>query len=66
MAVTVVVAQVATTQTTLSGFATCQGVASPTQTTSVSGSGLGSNVITLTAPSGLKFQQQQGLVMLVP
>jgi gliding motility-associated-like protein len=60
MAVTVVVAQVATTQTTLSGFATCQGVASPTQTTSVSGSGLGSNVITLTAPSGFEISTTAG------
>ena len=42
------------TPTTLSGFSTCQGTASATQTTSVSGTQL-TGVMTLTAPSGYEI-----------
>jgi hypothetical protein len=52
-------ASIVVTPSSLSGFSTCAGTASSEQTTSVSATGLGSNLI-LTAPSGYEISLTAG------
>ncbi|MBP5994649.1 MAG: T9SS type A sorting domain-containing protein [Crocinitomicaceae bacterium] len=52
-------ASIAATPSSLSGFSTCAGIASAEQTTSVSATGIGSN-LTVTAPNGYEISLTSG------